>query len=129
VVSIGAITKSGGFRASFLKEVPVRLKLDKMDPRVIPDLSVSADVVLESDPSSIVVPRESVFRDSEDSKPYAFVREGDAWHRRELELGLSNHTNVAVNSGLRAGDVIAQSQPGSGPDPDNRSGQNGEGEQ
>lgn len=128
VVSIGAITKSGGFRASFLKEVPVRLKLDRMDPRVIPDLSVSADVVLESDPTSIIVPRESVFRDNADSKPYVFVRESGAWQRRELELGLGNHVTVAVRSGLKAGDVIAQSRPASGPQPGD-SDQNSEGEQ
>ena len=65
IFAIGAMTKSGGFRGSFIKEVPVRLKLEKLDPRVIPDLTVSADVILESsaDEQAVIVPLQAVFRD------------------------------------------------------------------
>jgi hypothetical protein len=37
--------------------MPVIFKLDQMDPRVIPDLSVSIDVVLDTEQAETVVPR------------------------------------------------------------------------
>jgi len=46
VYSVGGIARQGGQRATYVKEIPIKLKLEKTDPRVIPDLSVSADVLL-----------------------------------------------------------------------------------
>jgi hypothetical protein len=111
VFSIGAMTKPGGMRASFVKEVPVKLKLDQMDPRVIPDLSVSADVIVEGVEAAAIAPLESVFHDGPDSTPYVFVRSGNEWLRREIELGLSTHTRAVITKGLRAGEVVALSRP------------------
>ena len=112
VVSIAAVTKSGGFRASFVKEVPVRLKIDKMDRRVIPDLSVSADVVIGSDErAAAVAPAASVFREGSLAKPFVYVQEALGWRRRDVELGLANNLAVAIKNGLRPGEVVALDRP------------------
>ncbi len=110
VIGIGAMTKPGGFRASYVREIPVRLKLDRMDPRVIPDLSASADVVISSESNAVLAPREAVFRAGGDS-PFVFVKQGNGWVRRQVDLGLENHIMVAVRSGLRKGDVLAIERP------------------
>ena len=112
VVSIGAITKTGGFRPTYFKEVPVQLKLEKIDPRVIPDLSVSCDVIVESDQDTIVAPREGIF--TENGKPFVYVQNGPSFMRRAVELGVVNHTATAVKSGLRPGEVIALEKPDQG---------------
>lgn len=118
VVSVAAVTKTGGFRANFVKEIPVRLKLDTMDDRVIPDLSVSCDVVIDSEESkgeqSVIVPREGLFTDGEGatSKRFVWVRSGAGqWARRDVETGLSNHVQAVVRDGLKPGEVIALEQP------------------
>ncbi|MBM3745733.1 MAG: HlyD family efflux transporter periplasmic adaptor subunit [Acidobacteria bacterium] len=111
VYSIAAMPRTGGFRGSFVKEVPLVLKLDKLDPRVIPDLSVSADVVLEREEQAAVAPLESVFRDGPQGAPFAFLRGPKGWERREVELGLANHVAVVVRSGLRPGEVVAAERP------------------
>ena len=114
VYSIGAMPRAGGFRADFVKEVPVTFRLLSVDPRVIPDLSASADVVLESAPQALVVPREAIFRDGPDGKPFVFVRQPSGWEQREVELGPSSFLATAVRSGLRAGEEVARERPGSG---------------
>ena len=86
----------------------MRLKIDQMDPRVIPNFSVSADVILSSEPNALLAPRECVFYDP---KPFAYVRGLSGWERRDLELGLANNVTVAVRSGLHEGDVIATQPP------------------
>ncbi len=109
--SIGAMPKSGGFRAAYVKEVPVVLKLDRLDPRVIPDLSVGIDVVLASEPEAAVAPIESIFRDAPDGQPYAYVAANGGWERRDVELGLANNIAAHIRSGLRPGELIAAERP------------------
>jgi len=115
VVMIGAITKSGGSRASFKKDVPVRLKLDQMDPRVIPDLSVSADVVLdETTEAAAVVPAEALQIGGAEtgSKPFVHVRNAaGVWERRTVEIAVVNYTHAAIRNGLKPGEVVALEPP------------------
>ncbi len=114
LVVIGAITKAGGSRAQFKKDVLVRFKLEKMDPRVIPDLSVSADVILEEEEAlAAVAPIEAVQGlGGEGTKAFVLVRSATGqWERREVELGLASFTHVAIKSGVKAGEVVALDKP------------------
>jgi biotin carboxyl carrier protein len=111
VVSIAAIPRPGGQRGAFVKEIAVFLKLDRMDPRVIPDLSVSVDVMVGSGVNQLVAPLESVFQDGQSAKPYVFVKAGEGFEKREVEIGLRNNVAAAVVSGLKAGEVVALERP------------------
>jgi multidrug efflux pump subunit AcrA (membrane-fusion protein) len=111
VTAIGAITSAGGMRANYFKEIPVFLKIDQMDPRVIPDLSVSADIILDSVPSATLAPLESIFQDQQNAKPYVYVRTAAGFEKREVELGLTNNIKAAVVSGLKPGEVVALDRP------------------
>lgn len=111
VYSIAPMPTSGGFRATYVKEVPVVLKLDKVEPRVIPDLSVSVDVVLAREEQTVVAPLAGIFQDSPDGQPYVFVRAASGWERRPVVLGLKNHVTAAVRSGLKPGELIALERP------------------
>jgi len=111
VYSIGAMPKQGGFRANYVKEVAVVLKLDKLDPRVIPDLSVSADVVLASEEKAAIAPLASIFRDEATGRPFALLKAASGWERRELELGLTNNVAAVIRTGLAPGEVIATEWP------------------
>jgi HlyD family secretion protein len=114
VFSIGAMATGGTSRTDYVKQVPIALRLLRVDTRVIPDLSASADVVLETAPQTVIVPREAVFRDGPESKPFVFVRQPEGWAQREVDLGPANFVSTAIRSGLRAGEVIARERPVSG---------------
>ena len=111
VYAIAAITKPGGMRANFVKEVPIRLKLDAIDPRVIPDLSVSIDVIIESQEQATVAPLAGIFTDSDGKSPFVYVKTATGWDKRDVELGLSNYIAIAVKSGLKPGEVVAVEVP------------------
>jgi multidrug efflux pump subunit AcrA (membrane-fusion protein) len=112
LAAIGSVARASRFRPDYVKEMAVVLKLDQMDPRVIPDLSVSCNMVLKADDAPTLVPREGIFQDEKDSKQYAFVRGANGrWERRDVETGLASNTQISVRSGLRAGDVIALDRP------------------
>lgn len=111
VHSIAAMPKSGGSRTEYVKEIPVVLKLDGMDRRVIPDLSVAVDVVVESSEESTIAPVESIFRDERSGGEFVFVRSGSGWERRQVETGVANNLVAAIRSGVRPGDVLAAERP------------------
>jgi multidrug efflux pump subunit AcrA (membrane-fusion protein) len=109
VDSIAAVTKPGMFRAQFVKEVAVRLKLDAMDNRVIPDLSVSAEIIEDADGSApALAPIGAIFNDS---KPHVFVQTGSGWQRRDVEIGLKNNLDAVVKGGIKPGEVVALDPP------------------
>jgi multidrug efflux pump subunit AcrA (membrane-fusion protein) len=116
LVTIGAITKSAGTRGSFKKEVAVRLRLDKLDPRIIPDLSVSADVVLEEASGATVIPAEALLSDSPVAgaapKTFVMVRNAaGAWDRRDVQVRLVSNTHAAIQEGIKPGEVVALEPP------------------
>ncbi len=110
IFSMGALAK-GGFRENFyIRNVPVSIVIEGSDPRLIPDLSGYADVILERQDSATLVPLSAVHR--EEGKTFVFVRKADAgFDRREIQLGLTSGSHAAVVSGLEAGAEVALRRP------------------
>lgn len=111
VYSVGTVAVARQYRQEYVKEVPVLFKLEQMDPRVIPDLSASVDVVIEKEDKAAVVPAEALFSDPGDAQRYVFVKRGSGWQKRPVEVGLRNHIAAAVRSGLKAGELVALRRP------------------
>ncbi len=109
VVSVGTIA-SGGRRVNyFVRSIPVRISIDGNDPRVLPDLTASADVVVARQDETIIVPREAVI--DQDGKPVVYVRQAGNFAPREVAVGVSSNTEVAVTSGLQPGEEVALERP------------------
>lgn len=111
VVGIGAMTQPGRARAEYVREVPVMIKIDRMDPRVIPDLSVSVDVLVSRADDVLLVPREAVFREAGSREPFVYVRQGDRFEKRPVEIRLANFVQAAVASGVKKGELVALERP------------------
>jgi hypothetical protein len=111
IAAIGAMTRPGGQRQAFVKDIPVVLKIDRMDPRIIPDLSVSVDVVTASEEHATLAPLAAVFRDAPDAAPYVYVKAGNGWQRRAVELGITGNTHAVIRSGVKPGEVVAEEIP------------------
>jgi HlyD family secretion protein len=113
VTAVGAMTDGGGWRANWVRSVPIRLKLNNIDPRVIPDLSGSADVVLSEEKEAVMAPIESIFQDTPNGRPFAYVEAPTGFEKRDVQLGLASNVAVVVRSGLRKGEVVALARPAS----------------
>jgi multidrug efflux pump subunit AcrA (membrane-fusion protein) len=109
LVGIGAMSQTSTFRSGYVGEIPVRLKIDRMDPRIIPDLTVSAEVLLGSEDNTLVLPRSAVFE--ENGGKFVYLQSPEGWVRKPVETGLRSFTHVAIHSGLSKGDVVALTRP------------------
>jgi len=115
VFAIGSVAKSSRYRPDWVKDIPVAVKIEKMDPRVIPDLSVSVDILLESEEAEVMAPREAFFQDSSGggSKHYVYVRTVDGnWQKRNVEVGLVGNMAAVIKSGVKPNEVVALEPPG-----------------
>jgi RND family efflux transporter MFP subunit len=109
LIGIGAMSKTSTFRASYVGEIPVRVKIEKLDPRVIPDLTGSAEIVMQTESTTLVAPRSAIFDDN--GAPVVYVQTAEGWDKKKVELGLASFTSVVIRSGLQKGDVIALQRP------------------
>ena len=114
VESVPPATNTGSFRADYVRTVPVRLRLDQSDPRVIPDLSVGIDVEVSQAPGSVIIERAAIFGgppDPQHSSPHVFVESGNTWVNRPIRVGMQNNVSAVVVDGVEPGDVVALDAP------------------
>jgi hypothetical protein len=104
VESVG--TFASARRSSFyVRRIPVRIAIEGSDPRVLPDLTASADVMIGADDDGLLIPRDAVTESG--GKPVVFVRQGETLTPREVEIGAVGNLQVAVVAGLQEGEEIA----------------------
>ena len=109
LIGIGAMSKTSTFRASYVGEIPILLKIDKTDARLIPDLTGSAEIVMNSESNTLVAPRSAIFQESDGS--YVFIQGPEGWIKKKVDVGLASFTHVSVRSGVQKGDMIALQRP------------------
>jgi multidrug efflux pump subunit AcrA (membrane-fusion protein) len=104
VYSQGALATGGRSQSYYIRNIPVKLTIENVDPRIIPDLSAWADVVVEEYPKATLAPINAIQK--EGGKSFVFMKQGDKWAKREVALGSANNTHVIIKSGLNEGDEL-----------------------
>ncbi|HSW50445.1 MAG TPA: efflux RND transporter periplasmic adaptor subunit [Bryobacteraceae bacterium] len=109
VYSVGAMARPSMFESYYVRTVPVNILIKGQDPRLIPDLSAAAEVLLARDEGNVLVPLEAI--QTEGDRTFVYVRKGPQFEKRYVEIGLRGNIDAAVTSGLNAGDRVALSKP------------------
>lgn len=104
VAAIGALASGGRFQNYYIRSLPIRISIENGDRRVLPDLSGSAEILVERDADAIVVPAHAVKVDN--GKSYVEVRTAAGTEQREVQTGVSNGVDVSVESGLNEGEEV-----------------------
>lgn len=82
------------------------------NPKLMPDLSASADVELSKLQNVLVVPAQSVI--DEKGQDYVFLKTGTGFDKHQVKIGPANDLDIVIESGLRAGDVVRTTREGAG---------------
>jgi RND family efflux transporter MFP subunit len=87
----------------------LKLKLPEKDARLRPGMSSTARIAVDRLPGSIIVPARAVFH--KDGRPVVYVLDGRAFDTRPVEIGRRGKEQIAIRSGVSAGDRVATRQP------------------
>lgn len=104
VHSIGALATLPGRQQYYIRNVPIRVQMLQFDQRVIPDLSASADVALETAENVLIVPASAVTQ--QNGTAHVSVQGPKGFERREVKTGLNNGNLVAILDGLQEGEKV-----------------------
>jgi len=91
------------------KTFPARATLKQLDPRLRPGMSATAEVVIESEGKTLLIPVRASFMNN--GKPAVYVQQGDKFVIRKIEVGKRNDTDMVVLSGLKEGEQVALENP------------------
>lgn len=92
------------------KSFPALATIEKLDDRLRPGMSVTAEVIVERLPQVLVIPAKASFQI--DGKPTVFVKDGPSFRLQPITVQARSGTEIVVSSGLTEGDVIALENPG-----------------
>jgi membrane fusion protein (multidrug efflux system) len=84
----------------------VKVTVEAIEPpaEVRPGAFVSIDIIRETRPRAVLIPREAVIRELADA--YVFVAKGEKAERRTIALGLEEGPHVEAVSGVKAGEQV-----------------------
>ena len=91
------------------KTFPARATLKNLDPRLRPGMSATAEVVIESEPNTLLIPVRASFL--EKGKPAVYVQKGQQFPIRVIEVGKRNDTDMIVTKGLKEGELVTLENP------------------
>jgi len=97
-----------GFGASD-KVFPCRATLKSLDPRLRPGMSASAEIIIDRQPSALLIPSRASFL--EKGKPAVYVQQGQAFVKRTLEVGRRNEEDLVILKGLKEGELVTLESP------------------
>jgi HlyD family secretion protein len=85
--------------------IEVKLKIDRPDPELRADMTLSVDIQIGRRPAVVVVPVE-MLRDASSSEPWVLVVADGQTVKRKLVLGPRGEGFVEVRAGLREGELL-----------------------
>lgn len=91
-------------RNSPLKVFDVYVKLDTINKKFIPGLSVSCQIMLDELKDTLVAPAMAIY--NKDSVRFAYLKRGDKYYKSEVSIAKESKNEYVISGGLKEGDII-----------------------
>jgi RND family efflux transporter MFP subunit len=91
------------------KTFPARATLKKLDSRLRPGMSASAEIIIERDPSALLIPARASF--TLNGKPAVYIQRGQQFTTRQIAVGKRNEEDIVVLGGLKEGETVTLENP------------------
>lgn len=91
------------------KRFPARATLKKLDPRLRPGMSATAEIIIERHPDALLIPVRASF--TSNGKPAVYVQKGKDFSLRTITVGKRNEDDIVVLRGLKEGELVTLENP------------------
>ncbi len=92
-----------------IKGFAVDILVTSQDRRIRPGMSANVRIPISRAKAALTVPIEAVFR--EEKKRVVYVKNGDRFERREVEVGLATSDRAEIKRGVQEGDLVSLIRP------------------
>lgn len=94
-----------------IKGFAARVLLKDVDKRIRPGMTANISIPVASADNVVAAPLAAIFTElnpeTKQTERYAWVRTGEEWERRAIQIGVSDYFFVEVTQGLKAGDEVS----------------------
>jgi HlyD family secretion protein len=94
---------------SKIKVFEIKVLIDGTSEILKPGMTTSNQILIKEVPDTIFIPQEAVFE--KDGKYIVYLKDGSSYDEVEVTLGDKSEDHIIVESGLKAGDIVALSDP------------------
>jgi len=88
---------------------PARATLKKLDPRLRPGMSATAEIIVDREPNVLLIPVRASFQ--KNGKPTVYIQKGQQFLTRTIAVGRRNDDDMVVLSGLKEGELVTLEKP------------------
>lgn len=92
-----------------IKGFSARISIKEIDPRIRPGMTSILTIPVASVENALSVPLSAVF--SEKGERYVYVKDGEGFEQRPVQIGITDTSFAEVQQGLQDGDVVALELP------------------
>jgi HlyD family secretion protein len=96
-------------RGSDIKLFQVLIKLKETNNSIKPGMTTSNRILTYKEDNVLTVPLEAIF--SKDSISFVYTKSGFSISKKQVELGISNNTEIIINKGLKEGETVFLNKP------------------
>ncbi|MEC3908520.1 RND transporter [Tamlana sp. 2201CG12-4] len=96
-------------RGSDIKLFQVLIKLNEINSNIRPGMTTSNKILTHEEDNVLMVPLEAIF--TKDSISFAYVKSGYSIQKKQVELGLSNNSDVIITKGLSENEIVYLNKP------------------
>lgn len=93
-----------------IKGYAARILIEKQDPRVRPGMTANLSIPVVSAENAVAVPLAAVF--TEQGERFVYVKKGETFERRPIQIGIADYDFAEVQKGLTAGEVVSLEDKG-----------------
>ena len=104
VRSIGVLASTPGRAQYYLRTIPIEVELLDAGDALLPDLTASAEVLIDKVDDVLLAPSDAV--KEENGQSFVYVLKGQATERRSVTVGRMSATHTVIEEGVAAGDVL-----------------------
>jgi multidrug efflux pump subunit AcrA (membrane-fusion protein) len=91
------------------KSFPAYATLKNLDPRLRPGMSATAEIIIEAEPTALLIPARASFL--RNGRPAVYVQRGQQFEVRPIDVGKRNENDIVVLKNLREGEVVTLENP------------------
>lgn len=98
-----------GTSSSGVTSYPATIAMDTTELAIYPNMSVSANIILDTQTDVMMLPTTSITNNSNGKNTVQIMKDDETQETREVELGESNDTMTIIKSGLTVGEKVVSS--------------------